>query len=1118
MNNPRIKTMKPVFPLIYAYSTPGIEYHDGWLKIGMTERSGEKRIYEQTRTAGIATCMKWSVPAIYDDNMEPFTDEDFHKYLERKGIERKSIGKEKTEWFKIEAQEARRLINEFRANHGIIKKIGAISYKLREEQERAVAATVRYFRNENDKKEFLWNAKPRFGKTLCAYDLCKRLMAKKVLVVTNRPAIANSWYDDYVKFFGPESGYYFISSVDALKNKSYVYTRENFTQEMVRRGEDADCIEFVSLQDLKGSVYFGGIFDKLREVAELDWDILIVDEAHEGVDTYKTDVAFDQIKRKYTLHLSGTPFKALANEKFEENAIFNWTYADEQRAKRNWEPKESPDEKNPYGDLPQLNLFVYRMSDIVLERVKQGADFDNDGKNEEYAFDLNEFFMTNASGNFIHETAVDKFLDALSTQEKFPFSTDQLRDELRHTLWLLKYVRSAKALAKKLEEHPVFKDYKIVLAAGDGSLDDEGETKNEKDIEENIKKSYDKVKNAINSYEKTITLSVGQLTTGITIPEWTAVMMLSNVKSPALYMQAAFRAQNPLLTGESGKMLRKENAYVFDFDPARTLELVEKFANDLSEDTANGKGDSELRQQHVHEFLNFFPVYGEDDEGEMIALDAEEVLSVPRIFRSKEVVRRGFMSNYLFQNIGNIFNAPAEVIEIISKFDKVEEPVITQKEQDEIRLDEDGNVIVPEETVIGITQDLFGDKIYEEIEQDLTKAVETEMESTRQKGKEEDEIELLLKKFRTDVTDKLVQIAKDNYGRELTASVRKNVTRKINAGAEKEVRKLKGNYDIDTKRLEIERQDRIGSAHSGSEVTEINAGYEEKQKEIKEEFYRNIEKKKSELIENAAKEVAKGIETSKKNKEKEMIEDGVRAHLRGFARTIPSFLMAYGDEKTTLEQFDKIIPDEVFIEVTGITLAEFRKLRDGFDYSDKDGNPGHYDGFFDVIVFNDSVKEFLTLKKRLANYFEENQHEDIFDYIPPQRTNQIFTPKKVVKKMTDDMERENPGCFDDPNNTFIDLYMKSGLYITEIVRRLFNSPVIKKLYPNEEERLNHIFAHQVYGLAPTEIIYRIAKSYILGFDDEIHIEKDGFRLCDSLPYAKEGTLDKKLDELFGEDK
>ncbi len=272
------------------------------------------------------------------------------------------------------------------------------------------------------------------------------------------------------------------------------------------------------------------------------------------------------------------------------------------------------------------------------------------------------------------------------------------------------------------------------------------------------------------------------------------------------------------------------------------------------------------------------------------------------------------------------------------------------------------------------------------------------------------------------------------------------------------------------------------------------------------------------MVKTAGQTIVEAVETDKKTKEKNAIETSIRNHLRGFSRTIPSFLMAYGNNDTTLENFDKIIPDEVFKDVTNISLGDFRFLRDGGDYTDEEtGETKHFDGhLFDPVVFNDSVKEFLRLKRKLANYFDESSTEDIFDYIPPQKTNQIFTPKKVVKEMVDNLEKECPECFEDENKTFIDLYMKSGLYITEIVKRLFRSEALKREFPDETDRLKHIFANQVYGLAPTEIIFRIAKAYILGFDEDVEIKNHHLRQFDTLPSVQAGTLEKDLDRVFGE--
>ena len=265
------------------------------------------------------------------------------------------------------------------------------------------------------------------------------------------------------------------------------------------------------------------------------------------------------------------------------------------------------------------------------------------------------------------------------------------------------------------------------------------------------------------------------------------------------------------------------------------------------------------------------------------------------------------------------------------------------------------------------------------------------------------------------------------------------------------------------------------------------------------------------------KELVERLETKKAEDEKKSVEDEIRAHLRGFARTIPSFLMAYGDENLTLANFDDYTEDDVFLAVTGITEEEFRFLRDGGDkLNPETGVMEHYEGhLFDEGVFNDSVREFLRKRRELADYFDESRDEDIFDYIPPQKTNQIFAPKRIVKMMVDELEKQNPGCFDDPTKTFADLYMKSGLYITEIVKRLFRSEGLKAAFPDEGERIRHILQHQVYGMAPTRIIYLIATNYILGFDESLKSETHNFVQADAAKASKQGTLQELVDEAFG---
>lgn len=1100
----KVKTSRPAIPQIYAYTTPEVPSHDGWTKIGYTEQDVETRIKQQSHTVDVYCKLEWHGNATWEDGSGTFHDTDFHGYLRKLDYE----DKPGTEWFKIEPPDAKNRFRDFRENHGILGTSPVIEYHLRAEQAKAVEKTVDYA-HCHERGEFLWNAKPRFGKTLTSYDLVKALGAKKVLIVTNRPAIANSWYDDYVKFVGVEGGYSFVSSVDALAGKPYCLSRGEYVHGMNKGLTPKPFIEFVSLQDLKGSVYLGGSFDKLREVVDMEWDVLIIDEAHEGVDTFKTDVAFDHIKRKFTLHLSGTPFKAIANEKFPEEAIYNWTYADEQKAKRDWGDPELP---NPYATLPQLNMFTYQMSDIIENEVAHGVDLD--GETVEYAFDLNEFFATDTRGLFVHNDDVDRFLDALTTQKKFPFSTPELRNELRHTFWMLNRVDSARALAKKLKKHPVFKDYEVVLAAGDGKIDDADE----------MQKSFDRVRKAIGEHDKTITLSVGQLTTGITIPEWTAVLMLSNMKSPSLYMQAAFRAQNPCLFYIDGLFFRKENAYVFDFDPARTLTIFEEFANDLYTDTAAGGGDMDARKQRIRTLLNFFPVIGEDENGEMVELDAERVLSIPRRIRSREVVRRGFMSDFLFQNISNVFRARAEVINIIQTFEPYKAPNedlgVKSGTADELSLNANGDVEIPEEQVIGTAAALFGEKRYG-IEEELDKAIEFETLELVASGKTDDDINFdrLRAIFANDVTKPLLEVAQQHYDADLKPAQQKKIERRIASDVDIAVNREVGDFKIQRNLIEHERKAALDAVDTAAEADEINRVHDERLQQARDRLVENLKNSSDKLIQSAGETIVRETETAKKETQKRDIEGGIRDHLRGFSRTIPSFLMAYGDEDTTLASFDQIIPADVFLEVTSITVGQFRFLRDGGDFTNAEtGAIEHFDGhLFDPVVFDDSIREFIRLRGQLANYFDESLEEDIFDYVPPQKTNQIFTPRRVVVQMLDLFEQENPGCFDDPEHTFADLYMKSGLYITEVVKRLYNSARMREIFPDERERLDHILECQVFGIAPTEIIYQIATHFILGYDDEIGNGCDtNFVMADSAELAKEGKLAEFVEKAFGE--
>lgn len=1096
---PNIKSYSKVEPKIYAYTTEDVPKLSDHTKIGYTERDVEQRIREQSTTIPIDCDLQWSDKAEYlypveDETKKHFTDHDFHNYLIKfGGIER--FGR--SEWFAVRPDLAKEYFDRFVIGEYKID-FEENEYILRDEQAEAVSMAQEYF--ENGGKEFLWNAKPRFGKTLTAYDLVQALEANNVLIITNRPSIANSWSEDFNKFIGWRDEYNFVSETGALEDKEGVLTREQHLRTKDKNGSIKKMIAFESLQGLKGARIFGGNYPKLEWIKGISdnkgFDLIIIDEAHEGVDTSRTDIIRDRINTKHTLHLSGTPFKALANETFEENQIFNWTYADEQRAKREWNKPEN----NPYAALPVLNMFTYQLSGLIEDKLDQGLDLSNDTV-VDYAFDLNEFFKTKDSGKFEYEDKVKNFLHSLTKNEKYPFSTPELRDELKHTLWILNRVDSAKALAKLLKEMDEFKDYEIVLAAGDGKLSEDEESK----------KAYNKVKDAIASNDKTITLSVGQLTVGVTIPEWSGVFMLSNMKSPAAYMQAAFRAQNPHIYEKDGEFFRKENAYVFDFDPTRTLTIFEEFATSLSPSTAAGKGTEGDRQDKIYELLNFFPVIGEDEEGKMIELDAEHVLSIPRKLKSIEVVRHGFISNYLFRNIGNIFGAPKEITQIVEKLVPAFEEVKKNEklpEQPDIILDDNGDVKID----IGTAADKFGEKVYE-VKEEITNSFEpVKPEESHFDKKFKETVKMVKQKIEKRIIDPVLQ---ENP---IKAAKEKKLKRDVNNEIDRTFNRIKIEYERNTNVENINYKEKLGQAKTKEEKKKVKEEHKKNLVEAADSFNEEVLKEAMHLTTDKPEEIIEKIFKAQKEGEKEDYEEAIRAHLRGFTRTIPSFIMAYGDRDLTLANFDDYTDDDVFEEVTGITEDEFRLLRDGGDFTSESGETVHFDGgFFDEIVFNSSVQEFLNKKEELSDYFNAENTEDIFDYIPPQRTNQIFTPKWVVKKMVDDLETENPGAFDDPDKTFADLYMKSGLYITEIVKRLFRSPRLKELFPDDKERLRHIFTKQVYGMAPTKIIYLIATNYILGFDEELKKEvlKSHFVQEDAAEAAKNGTLQELVDKHFG---
>lgn len=1095
MTSPKISTYREIVPLIYSWRTPDIPKYDGWEKIGYTEQdSADARIAQQASQLSVEKQKVWSRRALFTSEAGGrFRDSDFHAYLKQQGVERETQPV-RTEWhhFATAPKTSLDYFNDF-AGQDFAEMPGATAnqqYALRPEQQAAVDQAVAAFKAGHD--EVLWNAKPRFGKTLTTYDLLRTLDVRKVLIVTNRPAIANSWFDDFSCFIGHQTTFKFVSESASLSARNPM-TRDQWRAfSLNHQDEDPRIVEFLSLQDLKGSQYFGGAFDKLKHIAQFEWDLLVIDEAHEGIDTTKTDVAFDQIKRKWTLHLSGTPFKALASGKFGPDQIFNWTYEDEQVARQHWVDNG---QENPYAALPTLNLLTYQISRMITDRLAEGVALAEDEANIDFAFDLGEFFATKDNGFFEHEAEVIKFLDCMATNEKYPFSTAELRDEIRHSFWLLNRVASAKALEKLLKKHDVFKDYTVILAAGDGKSDDDAA-----DVVA-VGKSLDKVRAAIAESEKTdgktITLSVGQLTTGVTVPEWTAVIMLSNLSSPAQYMQAAFRAQNPCTFERAGHVFQKQNAYIFDFAPERTLTIFDAFANNLH---SNASGDPLVRQENVRTLLNFFPVLGEDAEGRMIELDASQVLSFPQVFKAREVVRRGFLSNLLFANVAGIFRYSEHIKEILDKLPTAKQGKVKNGDPIEIPVpppvtDSDGNVQVDVETVINPKVCELGKPVWSIT--DIPRA-EPDAPATV--------TATAIAKAVTEQTKSKREELKEEYG--LTNKQVERDEKRTEQAVKDQVERAYSEHNIASKHLE----DELKGAATEAEAEAAQA----KKAEQDQAFQQNILAIVNKTMDEIVPEVVTREETKKEQKRANQTMDDARSHLRGFARTIPMFLMAYADRGITLSNFDDYTPDDVFEEITGITEAEFRLLRDGQEVTEDNGTVTTIPGLFDEAVFDQSIREFLDKKDALADYFDDAQTENIFAYIPPQKTSLVFTPQHVVKTMVDILEAEDPQVFADPDKTFADLFSTAGLYLMELVRRLDTG--LADVFPAQEERLRHILTSQIFEMSHNEILHRITIEAVSGGVPErkAWIEGSGHFRVGNLAKMSPEERQKAVDDMLAE--
>lgn len=623
--------------LIYVFRIPDAEHSD-CLKIGEAtfedgnitlppnssalNKAAKARIDQYTKTAGITYELLHTEIAIFvrDGKLAAVNDKEVHDVLLRSGIKRKVFDKVNgaNEWFCCDLETAKRAIAAVKEGRKALKgseiSVGQSPIVFRPEQRKAIDMTIKQFKKGN---QMLWNAKMRFGKTLSALQVIKeRGNFRRVLILTHRPVVDKGWFEDFQKIFYDNDEYAYGS-----KNKGDTFVN---LERCARRGE-CRYIYFASMQDLRGSELVGGNFDKNNDIFSTPWDLIIVDEAHEGTQTELGKAVMAELTKEKTkvLRLSGTPFNLL--DDFKEEEIYTWDYVMEQRAKAQWDLTH-PGDHNPYAGLPRLNIYTYDLGRLM-----------NEFADEDIAFNFREFFRTNDAGEFVHKNHVENFLNLLTkTDEKsmYPFANKRYRDIFRHTLWMVPGVKSAKALSTMLRNHPVFGMFEVVNVAGDGDEEEANEEALRK-VEKAIGPDPDKT--------RTITLSCGRLTTGVSVKPWTGVFMLSGSFNTAAsaYMQTIFRVQTPATI--NGRV--KEDCYVFDFAPDRTLKVLAETAK-IS--TKAGKQSGDDRKQ-LGEFLNFCPIISIEGS-KMKQLNTDHMLQQLKRVYVERVVQHGFEDGYLYND------------------------------------------------------------------------------------------------------------------------------------------------------------------------------------------------------------------------------------------------------------------------------------------------------------------------------------------------------------------------------------------------------------------------------------------------------------------------------------
>lgn len=652
---PQESVYKPAFSykLIYAF-TINDETHRGLLKVGEASlattksidslppnchdlnQAALKRIKSYTNTAGLNVDLhhtELAVRMVQTANgieLKRFRDNDVHDVLEYSGIHKEKLpGSTAKEWYRIDDQTLRAAIDAVKSGYANLSHAPSSAARpivFRPEQLDAIKRTVKQFRKNN---RMLWNAKMRFGKTLSALQVIKECGYAKTIIITHRPVVNDGWYEDFTKIFA---------------GTDYIYgSKASGYQADTLLAMGRPCVYFASIQDLRGSAAVGGTHAKNDALFACCWDLVIVDEAHEGTTTALGDSVIKRLVKDKTkfLALSGTPFNIMSD--YDENAIYTWDYVMEQEAKARWDDEHLGD-SNPYSDLPELSIYTYDLGELV------GQDYMSF---EDKAFNFHEFFRTwtgeytrdydvmpegAAVGDFVHEKDIVSFLNLLvsaDAESNYPYSRPEYRELFRHALWIVPGVKEARALKALMEQSPVFGSGQFELINVAGSDDEESTN------------ALASVRAGIAAAEQrggySITLSCGKLTTGVTVREWTAVFMLagSASTSAASYLQTIFRVQSPYT--RAGQV--KENAYVFDFAPDRTLKMV---ADAVAISTRAGQGGTDDRAI-LGRFLNYCSVIAIKGS-EMREFSAERLLQQLKRAYAERVVKHGFDDARLYND------------------------------------------------------------------------------------------------------------------------------------------------------------------------------------------------------------------------------------------------------------------------------------------------------------------------------------------------------------------------------------------------------------------------------------------------------------------------------------